>query len=310
MTTEMLLLGDLVSVVGGGTPDRGEPTYWGSEIPWATVKDLAGPVLGTTQEFITSSGLQHSAANMVPAGSIVLATRMAVGRVAINTVDLAINQDLKALTCDPRIDARFLLHFLTSQATNLARMGQGATVKGITLDQLARLQVPVAPLPEQLRIAAMLDKADAVRRKRWESVRLLDEFVRSVFLEMFGDPVRNEKGWAIAKIGDIASETQYGTSDLANEEGRGRPVLRMNNLTTAGAMDLSKMKWCEIAPGDISKYTVQRGDLLFNRTNSPELVGKTAVWDRDESYAFAGYLVRVRFDLCARVARVRQLISE
>jgi type I restriction enzyme S subunit len=151
-------------------------------------------------------------------------------------------------------------------------------------------------LAEQLRIAAVLDKADAIRRMRRESLRLLDEFLRSAFLEMFGDPVRNEKGWEALVLGSVAREAQYGTSAKANTDRRGIPVLRMNNITAAGSLDLSELKWCEIAPRDLPKYTVRRGDLLFNRTNSPELVGKTAVWDRDDAFAFAGYLVRVRFD--------------
>ncbi len=161
---------------------------------------------------------------------------------------------------------------------------------------LRRSRVAFPPLAEQLRIAAMLDKADSIRRKRRESLRLLDEFLSSAFLEMFGDPVSNEKGWEVVVLGSVARETQYGTSAKANTDGTGIPVLRMNNITTTGCMDLSQLKWCEITPRDLPKYTVRRGDLLFNRTNSPELVGKTAVWDRDDAYAFAGYLVRVRFD--------------
>ena len=70
----------------------------------------------------------------------------------------------------------------------------------------------------------------------------------------------------------------------------------MNNLTYKGDLDLHDIKWCEISEKDYEKYTVKKGDLLFNRTNSPELVGKTAVWNICDEYAFAGYLVRVRFN--------------
>lgn len=127
-------------------------------------------------------------------------------------------------------------------------------------------------------------------------MRLLDDFLRSAFLEMFGDPVKNQRGWEIGRVGDVVSQTQYGTSTRANSQMNGLPVLRMNNITAAGAIDLREVKWCEIGAHDFDKYTLRRGDMLFNRTNSPELVGKTAVWDLDEAYAFAGYLVRVRFD--------------
>ncbi len=98
------------------------------------------------------------------------------------------------------------------------------------------------------------------------------------------------------KLQDIVSETQYGTSQLANENGGRFPILRMNNITYDGAFSLDDLKWIDLAERDFEKHTVRRGDLLFNRTNSRELVGKTAVWNRDDRYAFAGYLIRVRFD--------------
>ena len=102
-------------------------------------------------------------------------------------------------------------------------------------------------------------------------------------------------GWKLVRMADVVRETQYGTSDRANSEENGLPVLRMNNITYSGHIDLSNIKWCPILEKDEEKFTVRRGDLLFNRTNSPELVGKTAVWESDEKYAFAGYLIRVRF---------------
>jgi type I restriction enzyme S subunit len=89
-------------------------------------------------------------------------------------------------------------------------------------------------------------------------------------------------------------EAQYGTSLKANDERAGVPVLRMNNITYDGALDLTDIKHVEMPDTDFEQYSVRRGDLLFNRTNSQELVGKMGVWNRDERFAFAGYLVRLR----------------
>ncbi|MBE7464247.1 MAG: restriction endonuclease subunit S [Planctomycetes bacterium] len=100
--------------------------------------------------------------------------------------------------------------------------------------------------------------------------------------------------WPTAPLGDVVEETQYGTSLKANEQGEGVPVLRMNNITYSGALDLSDMKHVEMPGEDFDQYSVRRGDLLFNRTNSQELVGKMGVWNRDEKVAFAGYLIRLR----------------
>jgi type I restriction enzyme S subunit len=197
-----------------------------------------------------------------------------------------------------RLDSRYLYYWVRTPGfvREMTARATGASYPAVTDRVVRESRMPLPPLAEQLRIAAVLDKADAIRRKRRESLRLLDEFLRSAFLEMFGDPVRNDKGWQMHQVGDLVVNAQYGTSDRANSEHRGIPVLRMNNLTAAGGTDLSDMKWCEIPSRDLAKYTVRRGDLLFNRTNSPQLVGKTAVWDHDDAYAFAGYLVRVRFD--------------
>ncbi|QDU26533.1 Type-1 restriction enzyme EcoKI specificity protein [Anatilimnocola aggregata] len=103
--------------------------------------------------------------------------------------------------------------------------------------------------------------------------------------------------WPKALLGEVVEETQYGTSLKANEQCAGVPVLRMNNITYSGALDLTDIKHVELPAKDIEQYSVRRGDLLFNRTNSQELVGKMGVWNRDESFAFAGYLVRLRLKI-------------
>jgi len=169
-------------------------------------------------------------------------------------------------------------------------------MRNISQAAIRDIPVPLPPLPEQRRIAAILDQADAVRRARREAIGLTEELLRSVFLEMFGDPVVNPRGWSTVSMGDVVVETQYGTSSKANSDRDGLPVLRMNNITKFGRIDVESLKWCPLEHQEVAKFTVRRGDLLFNGTNTPELVGKTAVWDRDDVYAFAGYLIRVRFD--------------
>ncbi|NEQ85553.1 MAG: restriction endonuclease subunit S, partial [Moorea sp. SIO2I5] len=156
-------------------------------------------------------------------------------------------------------------------------------------------KIPLPPLEEQKRIAAILDKADSIRRKRKDAIALTEELLRSTLLDMFGDPVTNPKGWEIVPMKSVVLETQYRTSAKSNTDKNGLPILRMNNITYTGKIDLDDIKWCNISAADEEKYTVKRGDLLFNRTNSPELLGKTGVWRSDKKYALAGYLVRVRF---------------
>lgn len=192
------------------------------------------------------------------------------------------------------IDIRYLCRHL--ERYDVTSFVTGTTRGKLTKSAASRIPLLLPPLEEQRRIAAILDKADAVRRKRQSAIALTEELLRSAFLEMFGDPATNPKGWEIVRMSEVVSQTQYGTAEKANSEKNGIPVLRMNNITYTGEFKLDDLKWCLIPVADEPKFTVRRGDLLFNRTNSPELVGKTAVWRSDEKYAFAGYLVRVRFE--------------
>jgi type I restriction enzyme S subunit len=133
-------LGDLVTFVGGGTPRRDRPDYWGGDIPWASVKDLQSQSLEMTAETITTLGLANSASNLIPKGTVIIASRVGLGKVAINKKPVAINQDLKALT--PRsnnIRPRYLLQFLYSKAEYFERAGVGATVKGLTIGDYQKL---------------------------------------------------------------------------------------------------------------------------------------------------------------------------
>jgi len=209
----MALLGDLVEITGGGTPSRKNADYWGGEIYWATVKDFKSLTLSGALEKITSEGLENSASNYIPAGSIIIPTRMAVGKAAINTVGMAINQDLKALHIkdNENVDRDYLFRALLSKSTYLESRGKGATVKGITLDVLRELEIPLPPLKEQKRIASILDKADAIRRNRQQAIDLTNQLLRSVFLDMFGDPVMNPKEWNEVALGDVINIVGGGT---------------------------------------------------------------------------------------------------
>lgn len=204
--------------------------------------------------------------------------------------------EFHVLRPDPQeLDDRYLYHFMRQPRVREAgerRMTGSAGQRRVPRAFLEELDIPLPPLPEQRRIAAILDKADALRAKRREAIAKLDQLLQSVFLEMFGDPVTNPKGWPIRKIGDLLESVKYGSADKAALLGD-VPILRMNNLTYSGEMDLSDLKYITHEQAS-EKYLVEPGDLLFNRTNSKELVGKTAVYDGPVPMAYAGYLVRGR----------------
>jgi type I restriction enzyme S subunit len=197
-----------------------------------------------------------------------------------------------------QVDRSFLYHYLRHpwMVEYATARAEGANLPRVSPRTLEAMPIFLPPLSEQRRIGSILDQVESIWQKRREGLRLAGELLPGAFLELFGDPaLEGHRGPAVA-LGEYVANIQYGTSAKANEEGRGLPVLRMNNITESGDFDLTDMKWCEIPIEKREAFTVRRGDLLFNRTNSPKLVGKTAVWHREEHYAFAGYLVRVRFD--------------
>ncbi|EJE8733685.1 restriction endonuclease subunit S [Vibrio vulnificus] len=188
----------------------------------------------------------------------------------------------------------YFKYALQAQLELLKASSKGTNTKYITMEILGRVLLPVPCPSEQQRIAAILDKADAIRQKRKQAIDLADEFLRSVFLDMFGDPVTNPKGFSVGTIRDIVSTVNYGTSGKASETDGEFPILRMGNITYKGGWDFSDLKYIDLDDKDQGKYLARKNDLLFNRTNSKELVGKTAVFNESRPMAIAGYLVRVR----------------
>ena len=297
MSWQQTTLGEVADIVSGSTPKSDVPRYWDGSVAWATPTDLSrldGKHLSKTDRTITEEGLNESSARLLPPGSVLFSSRAPIGLVAINTQPMATNQGFKSFVPRPEVDADYLYWWLRANRRQLEDLGNGATFKEVSKAVVSRVKFPLPPFAEQRRIAAILDKADAIRRKREQALALADEFVRAVFVEMFGDPSTNSKGWPIGSIRDLIVEAKYGTSQKADAVLGSYPVLRMGNLTYAGRIDSTDLKYLDLNRHEVDKYTVRRGDLLFNRTNSRELVGKTAVVMTDKIYAFAGYLVRAR----------------
>ncbi len=179
---------------------------------------------------------------------------------------------------------------------NLASYASGATIPHIYFKNYGETEILVAPLAEQEKIVAELDCLSGIIEKKKQQLKEYDALAQSIFYKMFGNPIDNEKGFAIKHLGDIANSVNYGTSSPAVEGGK-YTYLRMNNLTYNGYLDLTDIKSIDIPEKDLDKYTVRKGDILFNRTNSKELVGKTALFDLENEMIIAGYIIRVRINL-------------
>jgi len=167
----------------------------------------------------------------------------------------------------------------------------GATIPHVSRPYLLNIKISLPNLAEQKRVAAILDQADAIRQKRRQAIEQLNTLIPAIFYDMFGDPVSNPKCWPIGTIRDLVAKVQYGTSKRADTKGE-YPILRMNNITLEGEWNFTKLKYIDFDESEKRKYFVSNGDMLFNRTNSKELVGKSAVFHEIKPMAYAGYLIR------------------
>lgn len=292
-----MYLDNCCEIISGATPKTSNAEYWNGDICWATPKDLSnldGAYISDTPRKLTHDGLNSCASAILPVGSVLFSSRAPIGHVAVNTVPMATNQGFKSFIPKTNlINAKFLYYWLCANKSYLESLGNGATFKEVSKSVISRVEIPLPPLDEQKRIADILDRAEALRVKRKAALSKLDELFRSIFIEMFGDPATNSKGWPICNIGNLLESASYGTSEKSEATGE-YPVVRMNNITRTGEMDLTDLKFMDLADRQKGRYLVKAGDVLFNRTNSPELVGKTAVFRDSRPMAYAGYLIRLR----------------
>ena len=179
-----------------------------------------------------------------------------------------------------QVEPRYLFRWFSSgriQAT-LRSFGQQTTnISNLNIERCLRLPIPLPPLPEQRRIADILDRADALRPKRRAALVQLDTLTQSIFLEMFGKPNTNDRGWPVSKVGD-AGRVQLGRqrSPKYQTGAYTRPYVRVANIYE-DEIDLSDVLSMDFDDKDFSSYKLQHGDILLNEGQSTELVGRPAI---------------------------------
>ncbi|MDO8844085.1 restriction endonuclease subunit S [Methylicorpusculum sp.] len=192
-----------------------------------------------------------------------------------NVAKLKINSKL--------VTKEYILHWLATKhvARHFYNIASKTAQPALSLGKIKELPIPVPPLPEQKRIAAILDKADSLRRKNQQAIQLADKFLRAVFLDMFGDPVTNPKGWDVKELKDgiISIKSGWsanGESIPCNSEQLG--VLKISAVTS-GVFKASENKYVpsETIPKNKALIFPKKGDLLFSRANTRELVAATCI---------------------------------
>jgi type I restriction enzyme, S subunit len=290
-------LKDLGEIVTGKTPKKSNKEYYNSnDIMFIKPDDLFQDnilLLDKSKEYISKKGAET--VRVLPKNSVLVTCIGTIGKVAILYSDkAAFNQQINAIIPNEKIIiSKFLAYSIWFNRLKLQAIANAPIVPIINKTQFSEFEIQVPNIDYQKKVVNILDKASDLINKRKSQIEALDQLTQSVFLEMFGDPYKNPKNWPVGTIKDITLKTQYGTSKKASENKGKYPILRMGNITYNGFLDFNDMKYIDLDDSEAEKYLVHKGDLLFNRTNSKELVGKTAVYREELPMAYAGYLVKL-----------------
>lgn len=227
-------IGDVTEkFLNGGTPSTKNPEYWQGSIPWTTSSPMTSFYLDRGEYTISKEGLEKSASNLIPKNNVLIATRVGIGKVSMNRIDVAINQDLTGLILDKtKILPEFFVWALHSKDYNqkLKGMSRGTTIKGLIRSELERFTIPLPPLPEQRRIATILSTVDdAIQRSRQaveETERLKAGVMHELMTKGIGhtefredpDVGRVPKEWDVKQIHELCHTKSGGTPSRNNQE--------------------------------------------------------------------------------------------
>lgn len=303
---------------GGGTPSKSDDSLWRQgSIPWVSPKDMKTGVIESSQDKLNEKARGVSAFKLVPAGAVLIVTRSGILQhslpVAVTAIEVAINQDLKALVPHDGIDSRFIALQLQAKADRILEtcVKSGTTVESIDFSALLDFPIELAPSAEQTRIVAklspLLARCSQVRAELDRITRLVTrqrrETLAAAFRGSLTGAARDQKGtplnWKTVPLSSlIADRPSNGISPPAAPGRKGTLSLRLT-ATTSGELrlDANATKRVNILPPLDSRYWLKPGDLLVQRANALEHVGAAAIFDGNEqTYIYPDLMMRIRIE--------------
>ncbi len=284
-------LADCCEIISGSTPSRKVDEYWTGNINWFTPKDLSklkSKYVQESPEKITKEGLASCSARLLPTKSLLLSSRAPIGHIAINSEEACTNQGFKSLIPKGNLNIDYLYYAIMKIVPQLKDLGNGATFKEISKATLSKVTIPLPPLAEQKKIAEILDAANSLRQKDQQLVEHYDRLSQSLFLDMFGDPVLNNKKWNVSILGENFDDIVGGksVSGTVREIQKGEKAVIKISAVTTGIFNENECKIVE--ESEIPEILVKpcKGDLLFSRANTRELVGAVCIVDKDYENLF------------------------
>ena len=289
-------LKDLGTIFTGNTPKKSDKlNYNSNDICFVKPSDISEKEIthiNHTEYYIANHA--YNSARLAPKNSILVTCIGIIGKIAILEKECAFNQQINAIIPnEKKIIPYYLAYALKYKKKSMQDKANAPVVPIINKTEFSEINIKVPSLEKQKKIVNILIKIDKIINWRFQQLNKLNQLVSSLFIEMFGSQLENPYNFEKGIIKDVVSDVKYGTSSPANDNGI-YPYLRMGNITYDGQLDLTNLKYITIDDKELDKYIVKKGDILFNRTNSKELVGKTCVFNLDEPMIIAGYIIRVR----------------
>ena len=260
-------LKEVCQTTSGGTPSRNVVSFYNGNIPWVKSGELRDGFIAQTEESITENGVKNSSAKVFPAGTLLIALYGAtVGRLGILEISAATNQAVCAIFPSNKVNRDYLFYCLLKQREKLIDSRTGGAQPNISQDIIRELEIPLPPLPEQRRIAALLSQADRLRRLRRYADQLGGSYLQSVFVEMFGEPFTNPRGWTIEDMGEHIASIRYGTGSPPGYQEKGIPFIRATNIKQGTVQEEGLVFISEKDAQRISKCKIKAGDLIVVRS--------------------------------------------
>ena len=275
----IMKLKDICDFQSGGTPSKRNSEFFNGTIPWITTTALNNSKINEAcaTEWITESAIVGSAAKIVPAHSIMVGTRVGVGKVAINTVKMSTNQDIIALL---NIDERnwskeYLCKFIQSKFDYLNSQSRGATIKGIKIDVLANLKITQIPLNRQKEVSKTIDKVQKILEDRKKQLQGLDKLVKARFVELFGDVVLNDKHWETQEFSKVTDSRLGKMLDAKRQTGQSSFPYLANANVQWFRFEVDCLNEMDFNEAEQKEFALEEGDLLVCEGGE---IGRCAIW--------------------------------
>ena len=288
-------IGDVCTVVSGSTPKSNVPDYWDGDIVWITPAELTEDsyIIDDSVRHITQKAVQETSLKPFPVGTVILSSRAPIGKTAIAGREMYCNQGFKNLICSSQIYNKYLYFFLSCKTEYLNSLGRGATFKEISKGIVEEIEIPLPDMVAQKQIADEFEQIRGLERAYHKQISTFDQLVKSRFVEMFGEPVSNPKGWPVQNFEDISVFITDGEHATPRRSERGIYLLSARNvLNHTLQLDdvdfIDEEEYCRIA----RRVTPQEGDVLISCSGS---IGRCCVVPANLRFQMVRSTALIRF---------------